>query len=162
MSNDIEILNACGICKNLDQDDNINDPLKNKRYKETLHDLNREFMKHYMLILSQSKKFDPEHVNLMSELLEKQKTATLISTRANIFNDSNRDKKSLEYYNNALKLAPYDVDILKGCGYLNLELRNYKEALENFNKALEIMPNNKKLFELYAIAYRKRLMMMRR
>ncbi len=54
--------------------------------------------------------------------------------------------KALHEYREVLQLKPSDMTSFKGIGYLELQLKNFGQAKENYQKAIAADPNDPELF----------------
>jgi tetratricopeptide (TPR) repeat protein len=54
--------------------------------------------------------------------------------------------KALNEYREVLQLKPFDVISLKGIGFLEMQLKNFDQAKESYQKAIAADPNDPELF----------------
>lgn len=62
-------------------------------------------------------------------------------------------KKSLSYFDGALKLAPDDAEVLNNRGHVLYLQKRYKEALESLNKALLLQPGQAQIHNNLGAVY---------
>lgn len=68
------------------------------------------------------------------------KNASLWVALGNDYFDTHQPQLAIDAYASALKLRPDDPDVLTDQGVMYRELKNYKQALANFEKASKINP----------------------
>jgi tetratricopeptide (TPR) repeat protein len=91
-------------------------------------------------------------------LLEKEldgKFEDLIKTKelAVIYHYTGEDKKAIEIYEKLLKNHPEDTNVLAFLGYLHYELDELEEAIDYFNRSLDIDSASPFVFFLLGNAY---------
>lgn len=89
--------------------------------------------------------------NLRKETASKGATVETWKQLGNIYFDTDQPEQAINAYEHALALRPEDVDTLNDQGAMFRQIGDFKRAVENFEKAFILDPNN--LESLYNCGY---------
>jgi len=86
----------------------------------------------------------------------KNKLAGAYYIRGLTFTSKGEDARAIEDYNEAIKIMPDYLLAIKRRGYASLEIGNYDQAIKDFEKMIQLEPDNTQPKQGLASAYMKR------
>jgi len=99
---------------------------------------------------TQTLKLNPNDVSAKNNL------ASAYYIRALTFTSKGEDAKAIEDYNEAIKNIPDYLLAIKKRGYASFEIGNYDQAIKDFEKMIQLEPDNAQPKQGLASAYMKR------